>query len=114
MTDYKQLCADLLAWSEKTSSHYYTKPDVIIRARAALAEPEPEGPTDAKLLELMPENMRDEFSYAAQVCSDATVGLVKPGIFRLCLNTAALEYARVVLERWGNHAESPDSSTHIF
>jgi hypothetical protein len=53
--------------------------------------------TDRELLELMPETMRDEFSYAASVCSDATGGKVKPGIFRVALNTAALEYARAVL-----------------
>lgn len=58
-------------------------------------------PTDEELLELMPETMRDEFSYAAEVCSDATGGQVKPGIFRVALNTAALEYARAVLARWG-------------
>jgi hypothetical protein len=46
---------------------------------------------------LMPETMRDEFSYAARVCSDATGGQVKPGIFRVCLNHTALEYARAVL-----------------
>jgi hypothetical protein len=54
-------------------------------------------PTDEELLELMPETMRDEFSYAAKVCSDATGGQVKPRIFRVALNTAALEYARAVL-----------------
>jgi len=53
--------------------------------------------TDQELLALMPETMRDEFSYAARVCSDATGGKVKPGIFRVALNTAALEYARAVL-----------------
>jgi hypothetical protein len=53
--------------------------------------------TDQELLALMPETMRDEFSYAARVCSDATGGQVKPGIFRVALNTAALEYARAVL-----------------
>jgi len=42
MTDYKQLCAGLLEWAERTSSHYYKQADVIIRARAALTEPEPE------------------------------------------------------------------------
>ena len=42
MTDYKQLCAELLEWAERTSSHYYKQADVIIRARAALTEPEPE------------------------------------------------------------------------
>jgi hypothetical protein len=58
-------------------------------------------PTDEELLKLMPETMRDEFSYAAKVCSDATGGQVRPGIFRVSLNTGALDYARVVLARWG-------------
>lgn len=49
----------------------------------------------------MPETMRDEFSYAAKVCSDATGGQVKPGIFRVVLNATALDFARAVLERWG-------------
>ena len=71
-------------------------------ARAYLAQPEPEYPSDKELLELMPETMRDEFSYAAKVCSDATGGQVEPGIFRVALNTAALEYAQLVLTRWGN------------
>jgi hypothetical protein len=41
MPDYKQLCAELVAWAEKTSAHYYAPPEVLVRARAALAEPEP-------------------------------------------------------------------------
>jgi hypothetical protein len=53
--------------------------------------------SDQELLELMPETMRDEFSYAAKVCSDATGGKVKPGIFCVALNTAALEYAHAIL-----------------
>lgn len=53
--------------------------------------------TDQELLKLMPETLRDEFSYAARVCSDATGGKVKPGTFRVALNTAALEYAHAVL-----------------
>jgi hypothetical protein len=64
---------------------------------AALAQPEPQGPTDEELLMLMPETMRDEFSYAARVCSDATGGKVNPGIFHVALNIVALEYARAVL-----------------
>jgi hypothetical protein len=72
-----------------------------------LAQPEPQGPSDEELLELMPETMRDEFSYAAKVCSDATGGQVKPGIFRVCLNHTALEYARAVLARWGRPAIEP-------
>lgn len=75
---------------------------LLSEARAFLAAPdEPAVPSDAELLELMPETMRDEFSYAATICSDATGGQVKSGIFRVVLNTAALEYARAVLARWG-------------
>ena len=36
-TDWKALCAELLAWAEKTSSPYY-KHAVLLRARAALAD----------------------------------------------------------------------------
>ena len=72
--------------------------------------PEPVVPTDEELLKLMPETMLDEFSYAAKVCSDATGGQVKPGIFRVSLNTGALDYARAVLTRWGNYPVKPDSS----
>ena len=71
---------------------------------AATTQPETQEPTNEELLELMPETMRDEFSYAAKVCSDATGGQVKPGIFRVCLNHTALDYARAVLARWGHPA----------
>jgi len=65
-----------------------------------LIQPEPEYPSDKELLELMPEIVRDEFSYAAKICSDATGGQVKPRIFRVALNTAALQYARAVLAHY--------------
>ena len=65
-----------------------------------LIQPEPEYPSDKELLKLMPETMRDEFSYAAKVCSDATGGQVKPRIFRVALNTAALEYAQAILAHY--------------
>jgi hypothetical protein len=41
MTDFRALCADLLTWADKASAHYYQSPDVLVRARAALAEPQP-------------------------------------------------------------------------
>jgi hypothetical protein len=116
----------IVAYALRAAALYCTRDHLILLAlaeelegRAALAQPEiepdepavPDGrepasvtdqPTDKELLELMPETMRDEFSYAAKVCSDATGGQVKPGIFRVCLNHSALEYARAVLARWGN------------
>ena len=124
MTDFRALCAELVDELEDWIA-FGDEADcadahaLVDRARAALAQPEiaPDGPavpdgrepasvtdqpTDKELLELMPETMRDEFSYSAKVCSDATGGQAKPGIFRLCLNHSALEYARAVLARWGN------------
>jgi hypothetical protein len=98
-TDFRALCAELVAAWEKGDDIV----GAMDRARAALAEGAGVGPTDEELLELMPETMRDEFSYAAQVCSSATGDKVKPGIFRVCLNTAALEHARAVLARYGTH-----------
>jgi hypothetical protein len=109
MTDFRALCAELADsledWLSSNSIGGIslddgTDAELIFRARTALAQPEPQGPTDEKLLELMPETMRDEFSYAAKVCSDATGGKVEPGIFRVALNTAALEYAQAVLARY--------------
>ena len=123
MTDYRALCSRMadeldhyrqLLMDDRREAHA-----LATEARAALAQPEiaPDGPavpngrepasvadqpTDKELLDLMPETMRDEFSYAANACSDATGGQVKPGIFRVCLNHSALEYARAVLARWGN------------
>ena len=38
MTDFRALCVELLEWAEHTSAHYVVHPDVILRARAALAE----------------------------------------------------------------------------
>ena len=71
---------------------------------AALAQPEPVAPTDEEIMELMPETMRAEFSFSAKICSDATGAQVKPGLFRVVLNTAAVEYARAVLARYGTPA----------
>ena len=86
-TDFRAQCAELLEWAERTSSHYYKQADVIIRARAALAEPEPEGPSDEELRDLW-QNTWDTSE-----------------------EHGAFQFARAVLSRWGNHPESPDSST---
>jgi hypothetical protein len=104
MAEFRALCAELLAGAEEyTGMNPFTRLDNAMKAaRAALAQSEPQEPTDKELLDLMPESMRDEFSYAARVCSYATGRRVKPGIFRVALNTAALEYAQAVLAKYGN------------
>ena len=47
--DYRALCAELLDWAERTSAHYVVHPDVILRVRAALAQPEPVALTTAEI-----------------------------------------------------------------
>ena len=90
MTDYKQLCAELHAALEK---HDLSLADdqLLDRSaaalRAALAQPEPEGPTQRQLLQL-----------AAEFWPEG------------CEPTQATAYARAVLARWGNHPGSPDGS----
>jgi hypothetical protein len=51
-TDYRDLCAELLDWAERTSAHYVVHPDVILRARAALAQPGPVALTNEEILSL--------------------------------------------------------------
>jgi hypothetical protein len=94
LTDALEMLMKWDGWCEKDEL------DLLSEARTHLAQPELQDPSDAELLGLMPETMRDEFSYAAKVCSDATGGKVEPGIFRVALNTAALEYAQAVLARY--------------
>ena len=85
-TDWKALCAELLAWAEKTSSNYYKQADVLLRARAALAE-QPVEPTDEELREMFNEN---DWNY------------ISPETFE--------DIARTVLACWGNHPAKPNSS----
>lgn len=102
MTDYKQLCAELVAAWDDLPWQYNWKGDLtgidgyppddsaVERARAALAEPEPEGPTDEEL-----------FDVAGAYAEDN--GLI--GLYN------APDFARAVLARWSSHPGSPDSPT---
>ena len=90
MTDYKQLCAELLAALEEEASNWNLTPEdhpLVERARAALAEPEPEGPTD--------EELRELWCYGMDTRS----------------RWDSFEFARAALARWGNRQGSLDSST---
>jgi hypothetical protein len=66
MTDFRALCAvltdDLEEWvngyliNDPADQHTDASFELIDRARAALAQPEPQGPTDEELVELFNEN----------------------------------------------------------
>jgi hypothetical protein len=98
MTDFRALCAELLnvidslpcETNYKGESRYVfpIDEDVIFRARAALAQPEPHGPTDEEL---------DEF--AVFWWGSDTDKRTVTDIIECCSMTA---YTRAVLARWGN------------
>ena len=89
-TDFRTLCAELadalgnairVIHHEDGTLHISTAEPVLERARAALAEPKPEPPTDDKLF------------YAAEVYAEDN-GLI--GLHN------APDFARAVLARWGS------------
>ncbi len=98
MTDFRALCADLLRELDHASAWDYQQA-LKDQARTALAEPEPEGPTDEEI-----DDWRTR-------CADLTrVGEVDYyWAFDLPSDTVA-DIARAVLARWGSHLGSPDSS----
>jgi len=103
----------LAIWLER---HYeyandVNRPDwarMSIRAAALLRQATPPaatreaGLTDEQLLELMPQQFRDDLATVSRLASYGTP--VGPGLYRVSLNTGALAYARAVLARWGGAA----------
>ena len=70
MTDYRAMCAELLAWAERTSSHYYKQADVIVRARALLAESDGKEPASVAM-QPSDDAIAAPLSPAAQAVLDA-------------------------------------------
>ena len=114
MTDYKQLCAELLKAYEILLGELRFDNRLAKRARTALAEPESEGPTDEELMNLLPlysyeDGFYDGFFQPKSLPSDwgdEDDYIASP--------KAILVFARAVLARWGNYPKSPDSSTQPF
>jgi hypothetical protein len=75
--------------------------------RAALAQPEPAAPTDEEIMELMPQQMRDDLTNAARALAGFDRANVKAtGAMRIILNRQAVNHARAVLARWGSPANT--------
>jgi hypothetical protein len=72
-------------------------------ARAYLAQPKPEGPTDEEIMQLMPQQMHEDLAAAARALAEqaSTVSASATGIMRIILNRHAVDLARAVLTRWG-------------
>ena len=82
---YRAICAELVEkLHEHTCLYEGHESELVTRARALLAQPEPEGPTDAELWALGSDDFRANY-----------------------YPTDAIAYARAVLARWGNPTPQP-------
>lgn len=109
MTDFRELCAELVNELEKWCGTYdgtTNSQSVFDRAHAALVEqPEPERPTDEELLHVAAISIEPYES-----CGIAS-GEYEPET-ECALEVYGSEliaYARAVLAKWGNHPGFPDS-----
>jgi hypothetical protein len=96
MTDFRALCAELsdnleliLGYFESDQCGTSDSEELIARARAALAQPEPQGPTDEELTLV--------YAYAVA----AAVGNQRGPFNKEDLEAAQLAGLRAVLARWG-------------
>ncbi len=82
--NFRALCAELVELLEDEWYGVTREPSALVNARAALAQPEPQGPSDEDLIELFNEN---DWNY------------ISPETF--------IDIARTVLEAWGRPAIEP-------
>ena len=86
-------------------------PEITDTIRKALEQgrptPQPvaEGPTDEEIMELMPQQMRDDLAAAARALTGVMPwpdNAKAAGAMRIILNRHAVDHARAVLDKWGN------------
>ena len=92
MTDFRALCAELVHLNEVEVDDWTRKwADAVNRTKAALAQPEPMGPTDEELIQLAIDTRLYRFQ--------ATAG--DPVQYEMT-EQQVHAFARAVLTRWGN------------
>jgi len=106
MTDFRALCAELIAGLDgdccpETQGNYYSSEamNAITRARAALDEPEGEGPSDQELASFLADRHR------ARMESESAFG--SPDFDGAKARTARIADTRAALARWGRPAPAP-------
>ena len=106
---YRAMCAELVELSAPVDSipqlaERLQKLNALAdRARALLAQSEMEGPTDEEIMELMPQQMRDDLAAAARALAGFDRANVKAaGAMRIILNRHAVDHARAAIAKWGH------------
>jgi hypothetical protein len=114
-TDYRAMCAELvdsvellLEMRAVDAMPMAITEDRLTRARALLAQPEPEVPTDEEIMELMPQQMRDDLSHAARAIAGFDRANIKAaGAIRIILDRHAVNHARAAIAKWGTPTPQP-------
>ena len=103
-TDYRALCTELSGLDGHCVVDCTEEwADAMCRLLAALAEPVAEGPTDEEVMELMPQQMRDDLATSARALAGFDRASIKAtGAMRTILNRHAVDHARAVLAKWGH------------
>jgi hypothetical protein len=94
MTDFRALCAELVdAIDSGIPTERIKQSPLAVRVDAALAQPEPQGPTDYELAQLLSDSNRQSIK---DVCStpEQAAALIR----------SHMGYARAALRRWGRPA----------
>ena len=111
-TDYRAMCAELFVKLKEwdSSDPYHDCGPLLCRARALLDQPVAEVPTDEELMELMPQQMRDDLAAAARALTGDMPwpdNSKAAAACRIILNRHAVDHARAVLARWGRPTPQP-------
>ena len=91
-TDYRAMCEQLM---ELVEGKRYDGSAVVARARALLAQPVAEGPTDDKLMDIA--RATDLVYYMGEDC-----GFASPYMEGTDITAEVLAYARAALAKWGH------------
>lgn len=93
---YRALCEELLTDYEQNRFRV----ELAAEARALLAQPVAEGPTDEELLKLIPQALDDSLSGASRAMFQNSLSSAS-GIYKAFI-TLELRFARAVLAKWGH------------
>lgn len=108
--DYRALCEELIDALESNHQTWRIPVSALIaRARAALAEPVAEGPTDEEIMNLMPQQMHKDLAAAVRAMAEEEGIDSTPakGVMRIMLNRHCVDLARAVLARYGHQPAPP-------
>jgi hypothetical protein len=94
-TDFRTLCAELMNEAIYLGELPYEQdvhPELLTRARAALAQPEPVAPTDEKLLEIATQQWGSFHGSAQWPGAEHVVEVSRSDL---------VSFARAILAKWG-------------